>query len=158
MAKRLRDVEPAKAESGYERDSHGHKRFLSHSQRQTYNKMQVFSLGKSFTIEFPENSYNNTKIQDDHDSGTGEDKEPSIDENQTDPEADADGDKDSANGPSEDPDNQTEEEELETKSEAEEETIEEKSPEENGTASTSLLPKTLIRHINNIYVFNILFK
>ena len=64
MAKRLRDVEPAEAESGMrERESHGHKRFLSHSQRQTYNKMQVFSLGKSFTIEFPENIYNNTMNQ-----------------------------------------------------------------------------------------------
>ena len=62
-SKKLRGVEPAQAGSGYERESHGHKRFLSHSQRQTYNKMQVFSLGKSFTIEFPENIYNNTMNQ-----------------------------------------------------------------------------------------------
>ena len=54
MSKKLRDVEPAMAESGYERDSHGHKRFLSHSQRQSYNKMQVFTLGKSVTLEFLE--------------------------------------------------------------------------------------------------------
>ena len=53
-----------------------------------------------------DNSFDNTKIQEDHDSGTGEDKEPSIDENQTETEVnDTDGVKDSANVPSEDPDN-----------------------------------------------------
>ena len=86
-----------------------------------------------------DNSFDNTKIQEDHDSGTGEDKEPSIDENQTevDAEADTDGDKDSANGPSEDPDNQTEEE-IETKSEVdEEETIEERNESEEAEIETT---------------------
>ena len=85
-----------------------------------------------------DNSFDNTKIQEDHDSGTGEDKEPSIDENQTETEVnDTDGVKDSANIPSEDPDNQTEEE-IETKSEDdEEETIEERNESEEAEIETT---------------------
>ena len=85
-----------------------------------------------------DNSFDNTKIQEDHDSGTGEDKEPSIDENQTEIEVNGtDGDKDSANVPSEDPDNQTEEE-IETKSEDdEEETIEKRNESEEAEIETT---------------------
>ena len=46
-----RDVEPAQAESGYER-ANGIK--FWQTKAKLHDKVQVFSLGKSFTIEFPD--------------------------------------------------------------------------------------------------------
>lgn len=59
VAKKLRDVEPAKAESGWM--SHGHK--VSDTKWKILLQNAVFSLGKSSTIEFLEQPWETKRFK-----------------------------------------------------------------------------------------------